>query len=59
MLRDGGMDILTDLQRQRDFDNPRGYCEWESVKLLPKEPGLIAHAEGKAVKVITQLLMSI
>ena len=53
------MELLTDFQRKPDTDNPRGYCEWEPAKLLPKQPELISQAEGKAVKVITQLLMSI
>ena len=56
MLAAGGMTLLTDSERKPDDDNPRGYCEWEPVKLLPKQPDLIDAAEGKAVKVISQLL---
>jgi LPS sulfotransferase NodH len=59
MLAAGGMTLLTDFERQPDVDNPRGYCEWEPAKKLPKEPQLIAEAEGKAVKVISQLLLAI
>jgi LPS sulfotransferase NodH len=59
MLAAGGMTILTDDERRPDADNPRGYCEWEPAKLLPRHPERIDEAEGKAVKVITQLLMSI
>src|SRR5215471_1190408 len=59
MLAAGGMTLLTDGERQADIDNPRGYCEWEAVKQLPKDPQLIAQGEGKAVKVITQLLLSV
>jgi hypothetical protein len=59
VLRAGGMALLTDHERKADDDNPRGYCEWEPAKLLPKEPQRIDEAEGKAVKVISQLLMSI
>jgi Sulfotransferase domain len=59
MLRAGGMALLTDHERKADDDNPRGYCEWEPAKLLPKQPQRIDEAEGKAVKVISQLLMSI
>jgi hypothetical protein len=59
MLRAGGMTLLTDYERKADDDNPRGYCEWEPAKLLPKEPQRIDEAEGKAVKIISQLLMSI
>jgi hypothetical protein len=59
MLGAGGMSLLTDSERGPDADNPRGYCEWEPVKLLSKEPGRIDEAEGKVVKVITQLLLSL
>lgn len=59
MLAAGGMPLLTDLKRKPDVDNPRGYCEWEPIKLLPKEPNRIDEAEGKAVKVISQLLLSL
>ena len=59
MLAAGGMTLLTDHERQPDIDNPRGYCEWEPIKLLPKDPKLIDQAEGKAVKIISQLLLSV
>jgi hypothetical protein len=59
MLAAGGMPILTDREREPDIDNPRGYCEWEPIKLLPKQPSLIDQAEGKAVKIISQLLLSV
>lgn len=57
MLAAGGMALLTDYERKADEDNPRGYCEWEAAKQLPKNPALIDEAEGKAVKVISQLLL--
>lgn len=59
MLAAGGMPILSDGDRQADADNPRGYFEWERIKLLPKQPACIAEAEGKAVKVISQLLFAL
>ena len=59
MLAAGGMPTLSDGERRADTDNPRGYLEWERIKQLPKEPGLIAEAEGKVVKVISQLLLSL
>lgn len=59
MLAAGGLPLLTDHERQPDIDNPRGYCEWEPIKLLPKEPQRIDEAEGRAVKIITQLLLSV
>lgn len=59
MLAAGGMPILSDGERGADIDNPRGYLEWERIKQLPKDPACIAEAEGKAVKVISQLLLSL
>jgi hypothetical protein len=59
MLAAGGMPILTDGERQADADNPRGYFEWERIKLLPQQPDCIQEAEGKAVKVISQLLFAL
>ena len=59
MLASGGLPILTDQERKPDIDNPRGYCEWEPVKLLPKQPKRIDEAEGRAVKIISELLFSL
>jgi hypothetical protein len=59
MLAAGGMPILTDNERQADADNPRGYYEWERIKLLPQQPACIEEAEGKVVKVISQLLFAL
>jgi hypothetical protein len=59
MLAAGGMNALTDGERKPNEDNPKGYWEWERIKLLPKDPNLINEAEGKVVKVISQLLLSL
>jgi hypothetical protein len=59
MLAAGGMPVLTDGEREADADNPRGYFEWERIKLLPKQADCIAEAEGKVVKVISQLLFAL
>jgi hypothetical protein len=59
MLVAGGMTALTDGERQADEDNPRGYLEWERIKRLPDDPGCIAEAEGKVVKVVSKLLSSL
>ncbi len=59
MLAAGGLSVLSDGERQADTDNPRGYLEWERIKQLPKDPGCIAQAENKVVKVISQLLLSL
>jgi hypothetical protein len=59
MLDAGGLPVLSDGERKADTDNPKGYLEWERIKQLPKDPGLIAEAEGKVVKVISQLILSL
>lgn len=59
MLNAGGLPVLSDGEREADTDNPRGYLEWERIKQLPKDPTLIAEAEGKVVKVISQLILSL
>ena len=59
MLDAGGLPVLSDGERKADTDNPKGYLEWERVKQLPKDPSLIAEAEGKVVKVISQLILSL
>jgi hypothetical protein len=59
MLAAGGVPVLSDGERKADTDNPRGYLEWERIKQLPKDPAIIAEAEGKVVKVISQLLLSL
>jgi hypothetical protein len=59
MLFAGGMTPLSDGERTADADNPRGYLEWERIKQLPDNPGCIAEAEGKVVKVISRLLLSL
>lgn len=59
MLVAGGMTPLSDGERKADTDNPRGYLEWERIKQLPSDPACIAEAEGKVVKVISRLLLSL
>jgi len=59
MLVAGGMSPLADGERKADADNPRGYLEWERIKTLSNDPGCIAEAEGKVVKVISRLLLAL
>ncbi len=59
MLVAGGMTPLADGERKADVDNPRGYLEWERIKTLPNDPSCIAEGEGKVVKVISRLLLSL
>jgi hypothetical protein len=59
MLEAGGIPPLADGVREADDDNPKGYYEFERVKKLPDDTGWLPDAEGKAVKIITQLLLKL
>jgi len=56
MLHSGGAEVLTDEIRQADDSNPRGYWEYEPVKALARDSAWMHKADGKALKVIAQLL---
>ncbi len=58
MLEAGGMEIVTDGEREADVDNPRGYYEDERVKDLANAPdkSWLRASRGRAVKVISFLL---
>ena len=56
MLKQGGMELLTDNVRKADESNPNGYFEYEKVKALQRDSAWMREAEGKVVKVIAQLL---
>ena len=60
MLEAGGLPVLTDNIRKANEDNPKGYYEFERVKKLPEgDTAWLDQAEGKVVKIISQLLMSL
>ncbi len=56
MLEAGGLEIFTDKERTADESNPKGYYEHGAVKNLAKNKKWLPQANGKAVKVIAQLL---
>ena len=56
MLERGGVEPLTDEVRAADASNPHGYYEFEKVKNLANDASFMPLAEGKAIKVIAQLL---
>jgi hypothetical protein len=56
MIEAGGIPVLTDHQRTRDEDNPKGYYEFEPVKKTKDDPSWVPTAHGKVVKVIYSLL---
>lgn len=58
VLEAGGLQALTDGLRMADTDNPRGYFEDERVKGLEHgDTGWVAEARGKAIKVVSSLLI--
>lgn len=56
MLQAGGIPAMTDRLRTPDDDNPRGYYEFEPVKLLRSDRSWFADARGRSVKIIHMLL---
>jgi predicted AlkP superfamily phosphohydrolase/phosphomutase/tetratricopeptide (TPR) repeat protein len=56
MLENCGIPLLTDKVRTADDNNPHGYYEYELVKNLANNATWMPEAEGKAVKIIAQLL---
>ncbi|MFO1352219.1 MAG: sulfotransferase family protein [Gammaproteobacteria bacterium] len=59
MLAAGGMPLLTDSWRGADHDNPHGYFEYEPVKAIRADQSWLAGARGKAVKIVSPLLMGL
>ena len=59
MLEAGGIQILSDGERQADDDNPKGYYELEAVKKTKDDASWLETAPGKAVKMISQLLLDL
>ena len=56
ILGQGGVEILQDGRRAADVSNPKGYFEFTPVKSLARDNAWLERAEGKAVKVISELL---
>jgi len=59
MLDAGGIPPIQDGIREADEDNPKGYFEFERVKKLKEDKEWLPDARGKAVKVISQLLLEL
>ena len=59
MLEAGGIEILSDGERQADDDNPKGYYELEAVKKTKDDASWVETATGKAVKMISQLMLDL
>jgi predicted AlkP superfamily phosphohydrolase/phosphomutase len=61
MLEAGGVQVMSDGERQADEDNPLGYFEVERVKRLAQETdkSWLSQSRGKAIKVISHLLQAL
>ena len=56
LLDNLGMPLLTDTIRGADLSNPKGYFEYEKVKLLSEDSSWLMESTGRAVKIISHLL---
>ncbi len=56
MLEKGGIAPFTDGKREADENNKKGYYEHEAIKKLHKDNSILQEIDGKAVKVVAQLL---
>ena len=56
MIAAGGVEPVTDHEREPDVDNPHGYLEFERVKQIKTDQGWLPESMGKSVKMIHALL---
>ncbi|HVU38499.1 MAG TPA: alkaline phosphatase family protein [Opitutales bacterium] len=56
MLAAGGLPPLQDGHRPADADNPRGYFEFAPAKNIRMDQAWLPHAQGRALKLVAQLL---
>jgi hypothetical protein len=59
LLEAGGVEVVTDNLRTADADNPRGYYEFEKVKQVKHDASWLPGIRGKAVKMVSQLLLDL
>ena len=56
MLEAGGIEVVTDMIREADADNPRGYYEFEQAKKVETDDSWLPGMRGKAFKMVSMLL---
>src|ERR1700733_8049037 len=56
LLATGGIEAVTDHIRTPDYDNPRGYFEFERAKKVKHDAAWLPEVRGKVVKMVSQLL---
>jgi hypothetical protein len=59
ILDASGVEVVTDNLRTADTDNPRGYYEYEKVKQVKRDASWLPGIRGKAVKMVSQLLLDL
>ena len=59
MLNAGGMEVVVDNVRKADTDNPAGYFEFEKVKKIKEDASWLDGVKGKAVKMVSKLLIDL
>ena len=59
MIEAAGIPLFTDNARPADESNPRGYFESELVKTITRDQSWIGQAEGRAIKVVIPLVVSL
>jgi hypothetical protein len=59
ILDASGVEVVTDNLRTADADNPRGYYEFEKVKQVKRDASWLPGIRGKAVKMVSQLLLDL
>ncbi|MBD3387135.1 sulfotransferase family protein [candidate division KSB1 bacterium] len=56
MLKQGGVEIVSDGLRQPDENNPKGYYEFEKVKEMGKDDSWLPKCKGKVIKIVSVFL---
>ncbi len=59
LLEAGGVEVVSDNLRTADTDNPRGYYEFEKVKQVQRDASWLPGIRGKAVKMVSKLLLDL
>ena len=59
MLEAGGIEPVTDNIRGADLDNPKGYYEFEKVKVVAEDSSWLPATRGKAFKMASILLRNL
>lgn len=56
ILSNGGLEALTDNEREADISNPKGYYEYKPVMSLHRDNSWLGLAQNKSVKIVAPLL---